>query len=82
MGLVNRVSQPAAALAEAVELAEQLAAFPQTCLRQDRLSLYAQQHLSMADALANEWEHGVISLASDARAGATRFAEGKGRHGA
>lgn len=81
MGLANRVSAPGHALDEAVELAERLAGFPQTCLRQDRLSCYEQEHLSLTDALANEWRHGLVSLSSDTVAGATRFAEGKGRHG-
>jgi enoyl-CoA hydratase len=52
MGLVNRVSAPGQALAEAMELAEQLAAFPQTCLREDRLSLYEQPGLDLAAAMA------------------------------
>lgn len=81
MGLANRVSAPGQALAEAIELAEQLAAFPQTCLRQDRLSLYEQENLSLDDAIANEWQHGLVSLADDTLTGAARFAEGAGRHG-
>lgn len=81
MGLANRISAPGRALSEAVELAERLAAFPQTCLRHDRLSAYEQEHLSLPDALVSEWQHGMVSVLSDSIAGATRFAEGKGRHG-
>jgi enoyl-CoA hydratase len=82
MGLANRVSAPGAALAEAVTLAEQLAGFPQTCLREDRLSSYGQHGLDLDDALALEWKHGLRSLSADTLAGATRFAGGAGRHGA
>jgi len=81
MGLANRVSAPGAALEEAVALAERLAAFPQTCLRQDRLSAYEQHGLPLDAAIANEWRHGEVSLAADTVAGAARFAEGAGRHG-
>jgi enoyl-CoA hydratase len=81
MGLVNRVSAPGHALAEAMELAEQLAAFPQTCLREDRLSLYDQPGLDLSKAMALEWEHGMRSLSADSLAGAARFASGEGRHG-
>lgn len=80
MGLANRVSAPGAALDEAVTLAEQLAAFPQTCLRQDRLSAYGQHDLGVDDAIAREWDHGVLSLVQ-AMGGAGRFAGGDGRHG-
>jgi enoyl-CoA hydratase len=81
MGLANRLTAPGQALAAATALAEQLAAFPQTCLRQDRLSAYEQHGLDLHAAIRNEWDHGVVSLAADALAGAARFAEGAGRHG-
>jgi len=81
MGLVNRVSAPGQALAEAVQLGERLAAFPQTCLRQDRLSVYEQQGLQLPAAIANEWAHGITSLAADTQREAGRFVAGAGRHG-
>ncbi|GAB4011462.1 crotonase/enoyl-CoA hydratase family protein [Nocardioides ultimimeridianus] len=81
MGLANRVSAPGAALEEAVALAEQLARFPQTTMRQDRLSAYEQEALALDEAIANEWKHGEVSLAADTVAGAGRFAGGAGRHG-
>ena len=73
---------PGQALPEAQALARQLAAFPQTCLRGDRASLLEQDGLDEAAALANEFRHGMTSLAADALAGAARFAAGEGRHGA
>ncbi len=69
------------ARAEAEALAHQLAALPQECLRQDRLSLLEQEGLSEQDALANELRHGMVSLAAGAVEGAQRFAAGEGRHG-
>jgi enoyl-CoA hydratase len=80
IGLANRVSAPGAALEEAITLAEQLAAFPQTCLRQDRLSLHEQHGQTLPDAMAGEWRHGETSLV-EAISGAGRFAAGAGRHG-
>lgn len=81
MGLANRVSAPGAVLDEALALATQIAGFPQTCLREDRLSSYEQDGLGIDDALAVEWKHGLRSLAADTLDGASRFAGGAGRHG-
>jgi enoyl-CoA hydratase len=81
MGLANRISASGQALAEAIALAEQLAAFPQTCLRKDRLSVYEQDGMSQTAAIDNEWRRGVSSLAAGTTLGAQRFADGSGRHG-
>lgn len=82
MGLANRLVPPGTALEAAITLAGQLAAFPQTCLRQDRLSSYEQWGMAIGDALKNEYRRGWTVLESnEAREGATRFASGEGRHG-
>ncbi len=81
MGLVNRLVPPGKARAEAERLAAEIAGFPQTCLRQDRLSLLEQHGMSEEDALRNEFRRGQDSLAADAVTGAARFAAGSGRHG-
>jgi enoyl-CoA hydratase len=81
-GLANRVVPNGTARAAAEQLAAQIAAFPQTCLRNDRLSSYEQWGMALPEALRNECRHGQVSLASgDAEAGAGRFREGEGRHG-
>jgi len=80
MGLVNRVVAHGQSRAAAETLALELARFPQTCLREDRLSLLEQEGLSEADALANEFEHGRRSLI-DVQPGLDRFRSGAGRHG-
>ena len=81
IGLVNRVVETGQARAAAEQLAHELAAFPQTCMRHDRLSALDQDGLSEADALARELEHGMISLA-EVQTGLERFRGGAGRHGA
>ena len=65
MGLVNRVVARGAAREEA-ELAREIAAFPQVCMREDRMSAYEQFDLSFADALRGEFNHGLHSLQAGA----------------
>ena len=81
IGLVNRLCQRGRARETALELARQLAGLPQTCLRQDRLSLRGQWGLTEPEAMATELEHGLVSLRTEALDGAARFAGGAGRHG-
>jgi enoyl-CoA hydratase len=81
VGLANRVVPPGRAREAAEELAAEIARFPQLCMRNDRLSAYEQDGLRIEAAMANEWRHGEVALNSETRAGATRFAEGSGRHG-
>jgi enoyl-CoA hydratase len=83
MGLANRVVSKGQALASALEWAHQLAKFPQTCMRNDRLSVLAQWGSAESEALQNETRLGLGTLASgETLAGAGRFTAGQGRHGA
>jgi enoyl-CoA hydratase len=82
MGLANRIVEPGTARATAIALAKQLAAFPQRCLRSDRLSTYRQWNLPLAEALVEETRLGLEVITSgETAAGAQRFATGAGRHG-
>jgi enoyl-CoA hydratase len=81
IGLANRVVPKGSAREEAEKLAREIAAFPQICMREDRLSAYQQFDLSLTEALANEFNHGLKSLQSGGHEGAARFAQGAGRHG-
>lgn len=82
MGLANRLAQPGSALDEARDLARQLCAFPQLCMRSDRLSSYEQWNLPLEEALKHETELGRRVIESgETLEGASRFASGKGRHG-
>jgi enoyl-CoA hydratase len=82
IGLVNRVVPSGTARQHAEQLAAELAAFPQECLRNDRLSLLEQDGLDERAALSRELEYGVRSLQAGGAEGARRFADGEGRHGA
>ncbi|WP_323792453.1 crotonase/enoyl-CoA hydratase family protein [Nocardioides sp.] len=82
IGLANRVTAPGKALTEAVTLAHDLAALPQRCLRNDRLSALEQWDLSEDDAMRNELARGLDTIGSgETLTGAGRFAGGAGRHG-
>jgi len=62
-------------------LAQEIARFPQACMRADRRSVYRQEGLGLREAMRYEWENGFPALAEEGRAGAARFASGKGRGG-
>ena len=81
IGLATRVVPPGTAREAAEQLALSLTRFPATTMRRDRLSLLEQEGMSEQDAMANELEHGLVSLAADAVEGAARFVGGAGRHG-
>lgn len=82
MGLANRLAEHGGALDAAKELARELTAFPQGCMRSDRLSSYEQWGMSQGDAIANETRRGLEVIRSgETREGAQRFAAGHGRHG-
>jgi enoyl-CoA hydratase len=81
-GLANRLVERGRALDAALELADELARFPQRCLRSDRRSALEQWGLSLGDALAHEMRLGLEVLASgESLEGAARFERGAGRHG-
>ncbi|MCH2172919.1 crotonase/enoyl-CoA hydratase family protein [Myxococcota bacterium] len=81
-GLANRLVAQGQALNEAIVLAKQLAAFPQRCLRSDRISARKQWGLTEADALVEEKRLGIEVIRSgETREGARRFSAGAGRHG-
>jgi len=62
IGLANRLVPPGQALSAALELAREIAEKPQAALRSDRLSSYEQFSLSLDDALAGEYRHGMATL--------------------
>ncbi|CAN3127306.1 crotonase/enoyl-CoA hydratase family protein [Mycobacterium sp. smrl_JER01] len=81
IGLANRVVPTGKARRRAEELAAELAALPQQCLRSDRMSVLNQWGVSEAEAM--DVEFGSMSrVAAESLQGAARFAGGAGRHGA
>src|SRR5579883_644513 len=82
MGLVNEVVAPGQSLQRALELGQLIAGFPQTCLRNDRLSVYRGLGGDLAEGLKLEAELGMQTLRSgESLAGARQFQAGKGRKG-
>ena len=74
IGLANRVVPRGEHVSAARELASQLAALPQLCLRSDRRSAYEQWGLPESAAIQNEFGHGLGTLRSgESVAGAARF---------
>ena len=82
IGLANRVVPAGGSLEASIALAEELSRFPQTCMRNDRLSLLQQWGMSHDEALRNETRIGFETINSgETFDGASRFAGGVGRHG-
>ena len=81
IGLCERVVPDGKAREAAEELAREIARFPQECVRADRASAYRQHGLSLRDAMRQEYQGGLEALRREGIAGATRFADGLGRHG-
>jgi enoyl-CoA hydratase len=81
IGLANRLTPEGGARAAAVDLALEIARFPQDCLRIDRASAHDQWGLSEAEALLREGRGASDAILAAAEAGAARFAAGRGRGG-
>jgi enoyl-CoA hydratase len=82
IGLVNEATADGEALARALQLAHTLCWFPQTAMRNDRLSAIEQWDLSGSQAISNEVERGIMTIASgETSEGSARFRSGAGRHG-
>ena len=82
MGLANRIVPDGKSLETAIEIADQLAEFPQVCMNSDRQSAYEQWNMSFEDALINENRLGrAVMRSGETVHGAARFASGKGRGG-
>ncbi|CAM9890340.1 unnamed protein product [Phaeothamnion confervicola] len=81
-GLANRLVERGEVLTNAIALASELAALPQTCMRSDRRSALEQWGLDHDAAMANETQLAMIPIRSgETLEGAARFAAGAGRHG-
>jgi enoyl-CoA hydratase len=80
IGLVNQLVQPDHHLAQALELAERIASFPQETMLSDRRAALEGSGLPLAAGLELEHRLGREVLEVAVR-GAARFAEGEGRGG-
>lgn len=82
MGLVNRIAPSGGALDAAVELAHDIARYPQAVMRADRRSAISQWSASLEEAMLREFEWGIEAASTgETQRGAERFASGHGRHG-
>jgi len=81
-GLANRVVEDGAAREEAEKLAAELAEFPQTCMRMDRISAYEAWGFNQPNALRNEFHRGMNAIQSpEIMEGVSKYTGGQGRHG-
>jgi enoyl-CoA hydratase len=82
MGLANRLVPRGAALDAALALATEIASRPQAALRSDRLSSYEQWSLALGEALTNEYDHGMRTLATgELLGGLQRYETGRWKGG-
>lgn len=82
IGLVDRVVPKGTAREAAEALAREIAAFPWTCVKNDRRSTYDALDLDFASAMRRETELGMDTLSSpEMIEGVMRFLAGRGRGG-
>ena len=81
IGLCEKVVPHGRAREAAEEMAQEIARFPQECMRADRLSAYRAWGKPVREGLEIEWATSARILKAEGIRGASRFAEGKGRHG-
>jgi enoyl-CoA hydratase len=81
IGLAEKIVPHGAAREAAETMAQEISRFPQVCLRADRLSAYRAWGKPVREGLESEWATSAGVVKAEGIRGATRFAEGKGRHG-
>ena len=81
IGLAEKVVAHGMARAAAEAMAQEIARFPQACVRADRLSVYRAHGLGVRAGLESEWATSSGIVEAEGIAGALRFAAGRGRHG-
>ncbi len=81
IGLCERVSPHGEARKVAEAMAQEIARFPQACVRADRRSVYRAHGASVREGLEREWATSKEIVVREGLSGAARFASGKGRSG-
>lgn len=81
IGLCERLVPTGQARPAAEQLAQEIAGFPQNCVRADLTSVHRQYGKPMRQALREEFVHGLAAMEHEGVAGASRFVDGRGRHG-
>jgi enoyl-CoA hydratase len=81
-GLANRLVPKGQSRRVAEELALEISRFPEICMKGDRLSAHEQWDHNHHQAMNHEFKIGISTLQTgESRAGAARFASGRGRGG-
>jgi enoyl-CoA hydratase len=81
IGLCEYVTPKGDARKKAEDLAQEIARFPQVCVRADRRATIKSHGLGVRDALIQEWYNGREAVIKNGLVGASRFKDGLGRHG-
>jgi enoyl-CoA hydratase len=81
IGLCEKIVAHGGAREAAEAMAQQIARFPQACLRADRLSAHRAWGKPLRQGLESEWATSSGVVRAEGMRGALRFAQGKGRHG-
>jgi len=81
IGLCEKVVPHGKAREAAEAMAQEIARFPQECMRSDRLSAYRAWGKPVREGLESEWSTSAGIVKAEGIRGATRFSQGKGRHG-
>jgi enoyl-CoA hydratase len=81
IGACEKLAPHGKAREVAEAMAHEIARFPQACVRSDRLAVYRGYGLPVRKALECEWATSAGIVTAEGVVGATRFMEGKGRHG-
>ena len=81
IGACERVVPRGESRTAAEAMAQKIARFPQVCVRADRRSAILQHGKTVREAMKYEWQNGQSPMHEEAVGGATRFANGLGRHG-
>jgi enoyl-CoA hydratase len=81
IGLCEKVAPKGEARRAAEAMAQQIAQFPQICVRADRRAVYLQHGLPEHVALEQEWTNCAGVFAAEGGKGVAKFTSGTGRHG-
>lgn len=81
IGMCERVVPKGQSRQAAEALAHEIARFPRECMLADRNSVHRAWGKPIREAMREEYNFGQSCLRNEGVAGATRFKDGKGRHG-
>lgn len=81
IGLCEKIVPDGQTRQAAEAMAQEIARFPQACVRADRRAVFLQYGLPELAALKAEWTNSTGIFKAEGAAGAAHFSKGAGRHG-